>query len=89
MKLADPSLNVPAKADVILGADIFWDVVRSEQYSLGPKNPKLISSKFGWLVAGPMFSSYSKYIQCILSSSSNRSYKSDSIANIDQNLTKF
>ncbi|XP_047032656.1 uncharacterized protein LOC124639368 [Helicoverpa zea] len=89
IKLADPSFNVPAKADVILGADIFWDVVGSEQYSLGPKNPKLISSKFGWLVAGPMFSSYSKYIQCNLSSSSKGSYKSDSIANIDQNLTKF
>lgn len=73
IQLADPNFHLPANIDVLLGADIFWDVLNTEQYSLGPKNLKLINSKFGWLVAGPYDSSSSKNIHC--NHSANHTFK--------------
>lgn len=52
--LADPSFNTPAPIDVLIGADIFWDVVGDKQQSLGKGKPYLRSSQLGWIVSGPM-----------------------------------
>lgn len=55
IRLADPTFNVPGQIDVLLGADIFWDIVSGEQKALSSdKLTKLISSKLGWLLAGPV-----------------------------------
>lgn len=56
--LADPKFNEPASIDLLIGADLFWDLIGSEQHSLGDKQPILRSSKLGWLVAGPMLINY-------------------------------
>lgn len=37
--LADPTFNQPGPIDVLIGADLFWDVLGNEQLSLGPNNP--------------------------------------------------
>lgn len=52
--LADPKFNEPAAIDLLIGADLFWDLIGSDQHSLGDKQPILRSSKLGWLIAGPM-----------------------------------
>ncbi|XP_048483606.1 uncharacterized protein LOC125489951 [Plutella xylostella] len=52
--LADPSFNEPSPIEMLIGADLFWDIIGSQQHSLGEKNPILRSSKFGWLIAGPI-----------------------------------
>ncbi|CAH0715941.1 unnamed protein product, partial [Brenthis ino] len=52
--LADPTFNIPSDIDVLIGADLFWDILCSEQQSLGANNPILRSSKLGWILAGPM-----------------------------------
>lgn len=57
LQMADPHFNVPAQVDVLLGADIFWDLMGTEQQSLGNKLPVLRSSKLGWLIAGPISAS--------------------------------
>lgn len=53
--LADPSFNKSDTVDMLIGADLFWTIIESEQQSLGDNNPVLRNSKLGWLVAGPMF----------------------------------
>lgn len=65
IELADPKFCQPAPIEVLIGADLFWDVLQGEQISLGPSNPKLQKTKFGWIVAGPIQSNtYNKNIQC-------------------------
>lgn len=87
--LADPNFNQPAPIDMLIGADIFWDILGNEQMSIGPECPKLRSSKLGWLVSGPTKytnknnTSY-KNIQCNHVSIAKKSQDS-----IDDLLIKF
>ncbi|XP_058448745.1 uncharacterized protein LOC131428715 [Malaya genurostris] len=51
--LADPAFNLPSAIDVVLGAEIFFDLfsVPGRIY-LGDTCPLLINSVFGWVVSG-------------------------------------
>ncbi|XP_053617910.1 uncharacterized protein LOC128679591 [Plodia interpunctella] len=64
--LADPTFYQPSKVDVLIGADLFWDIIGAEQRNLGPNLPKLHDSKFGWLISGPMYTKINNNysIQC-------------------------
>ncbi|XP_045511043.1 uncharacterized protein LOC123705961 [Colias croceus] len=85
LTLADPEFYKPAPIEVLIGADIFWDILNSEQLSLGPNNPKLQNSKFGWIIAGPINNYFSKEtIHC------NHSRIANPTSNeIHKMLTKF
>ncbi|XP_048002426.1 uncharacterized protein LOC125238969 [Leguminivora glycinivorella] len=50
--LADPKFNEPSSIDILVGAEIFWDVLGVRKIELGPNQPTLRDSKFGWLVCG-------------------------------------
>lgn len=52
--LADPKFYEPASVDILIGADLFWDILGNEQVSLGPSNPKLRNTQLGWIVSGPI-----------------------------------
>lgn len=52
--LADASYHIPAKIDILLGADIFWDILCNEQIKLGHNLPILQNSMFGWIISGPV-----------------------------------
>ncbi|XP_063365335.1 uncharacterized protein LOC134653901 [Cydia amplana] len=52
IQLADPNFNVPSEIDILIGSEIFWDLLDGEKIRL-PTGPYLINSKFGWLVSGP------------------------------------
>ncbi|XP_047037745.1 uncharacterized protein LOC124642965 [Helicoverpa zea] len=54
IELADPNYFFPSEVDILLGADVYWDIVGSNLIKLGNKNPVLQESKFGWLVSGPI-----------------------------------
>lgn len=54
LALADPTFNQPSEIDVLLGADVFWDLIGTQQHPLGNELPALRSSKLGWLIAGPI-----------------------------------
>lgn len=57
IELADPSFYCPSEIDILLGADVYWDIVTSNTIKLGKGKPVLQSSKFGFLVAGPIANS--------------------------------
>lgn len=56
--LADPSFHSPADIDLIIGADIFWDILGTQKIYLGKGKPILYESKLGWLVSGPIYNDY-------------------------------
>ncbi|CAK1600411.1 unnamed protein product [Parnassius mnemosyne] len=52
--LADPRFHTPSSVDLIIGADVFWDLLGVRKISLGNGKPVLIESRLGWLVSGPL-----------------------------------
>lgn len=52
--LADPSFHIPSDIDVLLGADIFWELLGGEKIRL-PSGPYLLSSKLGWVLSGSIY----------------------------------
>lgn len=50
--LVDPQFHIPNKADIPIGAEIFWDLVCADQYISEQKQPKLQKTKLGWIAAG-------------------------------------
>lgn len=63
--LADPTFYKPSEIDILLGADHFFDFIKSDKICLGQNKPTLQDSVFGWLVAGPTGAVYSeKEVNC-------------------------
>lgn len=53
IKLADKRFNIPDKIDLLLGADVFFKILRSGQYVLPNSNmPLFQETLLGWVVAG-------------------------------------
>ncbi|KAH9643476.1 hypothetical protein HF086_017257 [Spodoptera exigua] len=52
IQLADPDFNIPAPIDLLLGADIFWQVMGTGKIPLGKQQPVLQETELGWLISG-------------------------------------
>lgn len=52
IQLADPTFNIPTAIDILVGAEVFWDVLGSDTIDLGNNQPRFQSSKLGWLISG-------------------------------------
>lgn len=52
--LADPHFHTPAAIDVLIGVDVFWDILGTQRLRLGDGLPILCDMKLGWLVSGPI-----------------------------------
>ncbi|XP_052757236.1 uncharacterized protein LOC128202123 [Galleria mellonella] len=69
IQLADPTFNEPSAIDLLIGADLFWDILYENRIRL-PSGPFLQNSKLGWLISGSIHSDSSCHgnpIQCNLS----------------------
>ncbi|XP_045452660.1 uncharacterized protein LOC123661764 [Melitaea cinxia] len=85
LRLADPDFNQPAPIDILIGADLFWRLMKNDRISLGANKPILQYSSFGWLIGGPI-SYQAKQVMC------NHSVINDNLSNeskVDNLLTKF
>jgi hypothetical protein len=52
LSLADPEYNKPGKIDILLGVEIFVEVICHGR-RLGPRNtPTALNTEFGWVLAG-------------------------------------
>lgn len=58
IELADPTFFHPSEIDLLLGADIFWDIMGSSRLKLGHNKPILQETNLGWIVAGPIGGKY-------------------------------
>ncbi|BES89486.1 Hypothetical protein NTJ_02294 [Nesidiocoris tenuis] len=50
--LADPDFITPKNIDMLIGAELFFNILKGEQISLGPDMPKMNHTMFGWVVGG-------------------------------------
>lgn len=92
--LADPNFYSPAPIDMLLGADIFWDLLGSQRIKLGDGQPILCETKLGWLVSGPTKVIYastpSKMVKCNFTKIIPDGNGNDELSNIiDNQLTRF
>lgn len=70
LPLADPQFYCPGSIDLLIGSDMFWDIIGDKTRCIGDGKIKLRSSKFGWIVCGSLPSYYNnnnyKSAQCNL-----------------------
>lgn len=90
LTLADPTFNEPAPIDVLIGADMFWHLIGSEQMALGKDMPIMRKSKLGWVLAGPISDysrsngiSFNSFLHC------NHVSMRDNLDTLDESMTKF
>lgn len=66
LNLADPLFNESGEVDLLLGASVFWTLLRNGKISLGKTKPVLQNTLFGWIIAGPVNEPVLK-LQCYFS----------------------
>ncbi|XP_038121717.1 uncharacterized protein LOC119770593 [Culex quinquefasciatus] len=52
IKLADPGFNSASPIDMLLGAELFWNLIRSGRITLAETMPSLRETELGWVVGG-------------------------------------
>lgn len=50
--LADPTFYEPNSIDILIGVDLFWQLLSDGNITLGKGNPVLQNTKFGWIISG-------------------------------------
>jgi hypothetical protein len=50
--LADETFNVPGKIDLLIGADIFYEIIRSDNRTRPGNYPVLQETALGWIISG-------------------------------------
>ena len=49
---ADPNFDSPGKVDILLGVDIFVEVIRQGRRMGPPGSPSTLEMEFGWVIGG-------------------------------------
>ena len=52
LSLADPGFGQPGRIDILLGVDVFVDVLRHGRRSGPPGSPTALETEFGWVLCG-------------------------------------
>ncbi|XP_059620611.1 uncharacterized protein LOC132264419, partial [Phlebotomus argentipes] len=52
LALADPSWNVTGSIDILIGASLYFDIVKDQSIKLGTGLPQLKNTDFGWIIVG-------------------------------------
>ncbi|XP_049704992.2 uncharacterized protein LOC126056356 isoform X2 [Helicoverpa armigera] len=66
ISLADPTFNIPSSIDILVGADIFWNVVGRNRIQLGRHMPTLFETKLGWLISGAIPQASTNHSMCMV-----------------------
>ncbi|XP_015124524.1 uncharacterized protein LOC107046430 [Diachasma alloeum] len=53
LKLADPDFLTPAPIDILLGADVYGQLILPQVITNGPNSPSAQLTRLGWIVFGP------------------------------------
>jgi len=52
IRLADPQFHVSSDIDLLIGAELFWDIFSVGQIKLSSGQPILQKTRLGWILAG-------------------------------------
>lgn len=58
MLLADPDYGVPGNIDLLLGSDVYYEIIEPGLLKLGDGLPVLQNSGLGWVIGGPISPEY-------------------------------
>ncbi|GFT68058.1 integrase catalytic domain-containing protein [Trichonephila clavipes] len=78
IRYADAEFNIPKRIDILLGGEIFYELLKSKQIKLHDNSIILQDSVFGYIVTGSIQNEPSNYYFC--------NFIQDQV---DRNLTKF
>ncbi|XP_063931166.1 uncharacterized protein LOC135143218 [Zophobas morio] len=69
IKLADPFYNKSLAVDLLIGNEIFWDILCIGQFRINKNGPTLQKTQFGWVIGGVLnqFNSSNNLTSCNLS----------------------
>ena len=57
LQLADPEFHLPARIDLLLGADVYYKLIQPRPIRAGgSSDPAAIATIFGWAITGPVHS---------------------------------
>lgn len=62
IKLSDFNYESPRDVDILLGANIFWELILDEKIKLGQNLPTLVNTKFGWILTGTIPLNINKFL---------------------------
>lgn len=65
IRLADPEYYVPAAIDILVGAEVFWNIIGANRIALGKNMPTLHDSKFGWILSGSLLHHQPSFHVCM------------------------
>lgn len=94
--LADSTFFEPSEIDIIIGLDIYYDIIMNNIVKLGKNLPVLQESHFGWIIAGVLPKKFTVSHFCQTNNFSNTSVEDNSsycsflsTAKVDKFLQNF
>lgn len=91
--LADTKFHIPATIDVLLGAEVFYQMSENRSYNLNINLPSLYKTVFGWIVGGTIKidSNNNKLniYSCTLNNELNNNKDSNLLSVLNNTLTSF
>lgn len=64
IQLADPQFSKSSQIDILIGANLFWDLITEGKIRL-TSGPHLQETKLGWIISGPVYSTNLKSLKNI------------------------
>ena len=64
LDLADPTFNVSSPVDILIGAELFLNLLTSGNIKLGKNQPVLQNSVLGWIISGKIPNFNNKPLHC-------------------------
>lgn len=83
---ADPSYSRPGKIDILLGAEIFYDILCTGQHKPIKNGPTFQETVFGWIVAGPVQGVNNSIVHSFFL---NVALERSSFSDLNDQITKF
>ncbi|XP_053691588.1 uncharacterized protein LOC128740103 [Sabethes cyaneus] len=80
--LADPKFHIPDKVDLLIGGELFFDLLKPGHLSLAGGLPQLRDTQLGWIIAGVI-------IEPPHASNVSPMYVHASVADIERNMQQF
>ncbi|XP_053697048.1 uncharacterized protein LOC128744228 [Sabethes cyaneus] len=80
--LADPKFHIPDKVDLLIGGELFFDLLKPGHLSLADGLPQLRDTQLGWIIAGVI-------IGPPHASNVSPMYVHASVADIERNMQQF
>ncbi|XP_018371752.1 PREDICTED: uncharacterized protein LOC108766753 [Trachymyrmex cornetzi] len=58
ISLADPHFNIPDNIDLLIGAEVFWQLLCIGQIKSCRTHPTIQKTKLGWIISGQIFNNH-------------------------------